>query len=208
MLTLEKSLFFAVPEKGRERVLHPATIVSINDDIHTATLERGDLSLEEEQEVLVYYEIERQFLMQPARIEAVTMGDPNPSIGFVLCGDPVSADQRECYRVPTAFKMLTAAIGPEASCPLVDVSETGFAAIASKTYAIGSQVDVTLRFESKEFTGRAVVASIDAVAEGEGRRYGFYCAGKLSKSDILARGLRAISLAVQREHLQSGRADA
>jgi hypothetical protein len=129
--------------------------------------------LEEGQEVFIYYEINRIFMKQLARIETVTQGDPKTSIRFGTSGHAVSAEDRDCYRVPTAFKELTATVGPEGSCKLLDVSGTGFAVIASEHYRIGELVEVELRYRSEAFSGRACLQSMKQLAEGR-IRYGFY----------------------------------
>ena len=173
MLGADKNLFLSIPDESVVRSLHPGTVVSVEHDIYTAELEEEDVPLEEGQEVFIYYEINRAFMKQLARIEAVTQGDPTTSISFATCGDPVSAEDRDCYRVPTAFKELTVTVGPEESCKLLDVSETGFAVIASERYSIGKVVEATFRFQNEVFTGRACLQSMKKL--GEGRiRYGFY----------------------------------
>jgi hypothetical protein len=149
MLTTDKNLFLSIPNESVRRILHPGTVVSVEHDIYTAELEEEGVPLEEGQEVFIYYAINRICMKQPVRIEAVAQGDPKTSIRFGTSGAPVPAEARDCYRVPTAFKELTVTVGPEESCKLLDISETGFAVIASEPYSIGELVEVTLRFRRR-----------------------------------------------------------
>ncbi len=200
MLSPDKNLFVSLPDGSATVTLHPATVVSIEHDLHTAELEEEDLPLEADQEVFIYFELNRTFMKQSARIESVLAGDPKLSIRFQTTGAPVSAEQRQCLRVPVAFKQLTAQIGPEESCPLLDVSETGFSVFASEDYDMGRVVDVSLRYGVETFSGRVCVQSIKNVGEGR-KRYGFYCVDKRIAPGSLPRGLYVISMAAQREHL-------
>jgi hypothetical protein len=202
MLGADKNLFLSIPNESVLRILHPGTVVSVEHDIYTAELEEEDVPLEEGQEVFIYYEIDHTFMKQPARLETVTQGDPKTSISFATSGAPVSAEDRDCYRVPTAFKGLTVTVDPEKSCDLLDVSGTGFAVTASEHYGIGELVEVALRFRSEAFSGRACLQSMKKL--GEGRiRYGLYCVDQKIAAGSLSRGLHAISLAIQREHLRA-----
>jgi hypothetical protein len=71
MLGADKNLFLSISDASVVRSLHPGTVLSVEHDIDTAELEEEDVPLEEGQEVFSYYEINRIFMKQPARIEAV-----------------------------------------------------------------------------------------------------------------------------------------
>jgi hypothetical protein len=200
MLSPNKNLFVSLPAESVMRILHPGTVVSIEDDVYTAELEEEDLRLKVGQEVLIHYEAKRTFTRQPAEIEAVRQGDPKPAISFAMSGKAVSTDSRGCYRVPLAFKNLTAKVGPEKDCRLLEVSETGFAIIASEPHTIGDIVDATLCYRYGEFSGRACVRSIKELGEVR-KRYGFSCMDKNMADGSLPRGLYIISCAIHRDHL-------
>ena len=95
-----------------------------------------------------------RYYSQTARIVAVMQTGPAPTIGFQFTGEPVSAESREWFRVSTVMAGLTTDFGPEAGCPLLDVSSVGFAVEATQAYKVGDVVTATLRYQSG--TGRRI----------------------------------------------------
>jgi hypothetical protein len=209
MLSLNAGLFFRLPADSEKRVLRPATVTSIEHDVYTAELEEHDLPVEAGQDLLIYHEIRRTFVQQPAHIEAVIApvtdedpeARPHTLVAFRTTGQPVSADSRECYRVSTVMADMVAQVGDEPDCPLLDVSATGFSVLSGQSFDVGSMVDVSLWHEGVRFTGRACVQSLREMSKGR-IRYGFHCAQERSGNSVLAKGLQQISLAVQRQHLR------
>ena len=121
MLNTETKLFLCIPTESPERVLRPAKIVSIENDMFAVEPEEPELALEAGQEILIYYEIKQTFMQQPARIDALLDTEHNPTVGLVTTGEPVSAESRQCYRVSTVMSDLVAGIESQ-DCPLLDVS--------------------------------------------------------------------------------------
>lgn len=204
MLSVDVRAFFQVPNESNERVLHAGTVVSHDDGTFTMQMEEVGAPLEPGTSVLVYCEVDGRFMQQAARIEALNVGEDEtmgPLVGFVTTGNPVSAESRECYRTSTVMTDLTATVGDESSCQLVDVSATGFAVIAAAPYGVGSQVDVTIRYEGKVYAGRASVQSIKDFGPDK-VRYGLHCLECRAQTGELTRGLKQISMNVQREQLR------
>ncbi len=204
MLSPDKNFFVSIPAESEEQVLHPGTVVSVEGKIYTAELEEDDLLTKAGQEVLIYYEVERTFMKELAWIENVIQDDPKPAISFGTSGKPVCTDSRACYRVPLATKNLTANVGLEEGCKLLEVSQAGFAIIASHLLPKGKLIEATLCYGHGEFSGRARVQSVTELGHGR-RRYGFSCVDKKLAHGSLLRGLHVISIAVQRDHLGSSR---
>ena len=100
-----------------------------------AEFEDQELHPEPGLEVLIYSHIEGKFMKQAARIDAV-LASVKRDIRFELTGEPVSAESRDCYRVSTVLTDLTAKLGTEEGCPLLDVSATGFGVAATGRYHI------------------------------------------------------------------------
>ncbi len=204
MLSPDKNFFVSIPAESEEQVLHPGTVVSVEDKIYTAELEEEDLLTKAGQEVLIYYEVERTFMKELAWIQKVIQGDPKPAISFGTSGKPICTDSRACYRVPLAIKNLTANVGLEEGCKLLEVSQAGFAIIASHFLTKGELIEATLCYGHGEFSGRARVQSVKELGHGR-RRYGFYCVDKKMADGSLPRGLHMISMVVQRDHLRGSR---
>ncbi len=204
MLSPSKNLFVSIPAESEEQVLHPGTVVSVEDKIYTAELEEKDLLTKSGQEVLIYYEVERTFMKELAWIENVIQDHPKPTISFGTSGKPICAESRACYRVPLATKNLTANVGLEEGCKLLEVSQAGFAIIASHLLPKGKLIEATLCYGHGEFSGRARVQSVKELGHGR-RRYGFCCVDKKMAHGSLPRGLHVISMAVQRDHLRGSR---
>ena len=204
MLTTGDGLFLQIPNESRQRVLHPATVVNRAEDTFSITLEEG-LTLEPGQDVLLFFENKREFMQQPGHIDTVLPSDSAPILGIRTAGKPVSAESRQCFRVSTIMSILTASVGNLQSCPLADVSATGFSVIAQSPFRIGDVVPVTLAFEDERFPGKACIQSVKDL--GSGRfRFGLHCINDREAGSDLERGLRHISTEVQRQQLRRRRA--
>jgi len=201
MLTTETGLFLRIPDESDERVLHPAKIVDVQDGIYTAQLEEADLPLTAGQTVLVYYEIEQKFMQQAARIDAVMQAEPEAIVGFETIGEPMSAEERQWYRVSTIMADLSAKIDSEESCPVQDVSTVGFAVLARERYLVGTVVTASVHHAGKHYTGSATVQSVREMGDGS-IRYGLACAGDKQGGAELSSCLHTITMAIQRQQLR------
>ncbi len=199
MLSMDGGFFVQIPN-GSKRILHPATIVGTEDETHTAELEENDLPIGDGQEVLIFYDFRREFMQQPARIRRVTH-DPKLVIEFETTGEPVSAESRQYYRVSAVMTGLTATLGSENACPLLDVSRTGFSVVARQSYDLGSFVNAALRYENHQYRDRVCVQSIRDLSRGR-IRYGLHCVGKNRHAGGTPRGLHQISVSLEREQLR------
>ena len=199
MLTMDGGFFVQIPDKSK-RVLHPATMIGMADDVHTAELEENELPFGDGQEVLIFYDFRREFMQQPARIRGVT-NDPKLVIEFETTGEPVSAESRQYYRVSAVMTGLTATLGSENACPLLDVSRTGFSVVARQSYDLGSFVNAALRHENHQYRDRACVQSIRELSRGR-IRYGLHCLNKNRHAGGTPKGLHQISVSLEREQLR------
>ena len=142
MLSPAKNLFVSIPTGSGEQILHPGTVISVEDKIYTVQLEEENLLTKAGQEVLIYYEVERTFMQELAWIENVLQDDPKAAISLGTSGKPICAESRACYRVPVATKNLSANVGLEKGCKLLEVSQAGFAIIASHSLPKGKLIEV------------------------------------------------------------------
>ena len=140
-------------------------------------------------------------MRQPARIDLIADTPSGRTFSFQFTGDAVSGETRQCYRVSTVMAAVTATFGGEENCPVVDVSPTGFAAIAAKQYKTTDVVNATVRFEGETYSGRGRIETAREL--GVARiRYGLHCVDGKATGETLLKGLQQISAAVQRQHLR------
>lgn len=202
MLRSNTGIFLHIPGESTERILHPAVIIGVRGKQYSARAEETALDVEVGREVLIYHEVDRVFMMQTARIEGILQTEPAWMIVFETIGDPVSAESRQSYRVCTAVADLSAKLGSESGCQVLDVSTTGFSAMARRRYPPGAVLAAVMRFEDQQFSGTVTVQSIRSHGPDH-YRYGcqvvtdrLICGGKLAK------GLEQISSTLQHRHLR------
>ncbi len=95
---------------------------------------------------------------------------------------------------------MTARVGREDGCSVLDISASGFAVLAATQHPVGAVVPVTLRHKGTRFTGDACVES--AFPSGRGFRYGMRAVGDEQSGGDLAKGQVHIAMAVQRLQLR------
>jgi hypothetical protein len=201
MLASETKIFLNIPNETKQRILHPATVKEANKRGYTAELEESDVALKAGQDLFIYFELKRRFVKQPARIDAVMQTAPLLVVGFQITGEAMSAESREWFRVSTVMAKLTASVGSESECRLLDVSTAGFAVEATARYEIGQVVPVTLRYQGSQFSGEARIQSVREM--GKGRfRYGLHALEDKTSGGDLRKGQQHISAAIEREQLR------
>ena len=200
--TVPDTVFYLqIADESEERILYPATVQEWNENEYTAGLQKDDLALEAGQEVLVYYEIEREFMKQGARIELDSKTDSTPAFRFELTGEPVSAERRQSYRVSTVMAEVSATFEAEENCPVHDVSATGFAVVASKRYRTATVVDATVRYAGIAVSGKGRIESVRELQPNL-IRFGVHCISDKETGGTLQAGLQKIWTSVQRQHLR------
>ena len=204
MVGLGSAFHFRLPGKSKQRVLHPAKLVLVQpmDDSYSADVEEVDLAVETGQEIIVYFENNRRFMQQPARIDGLDKEGSQLIISFTTTGEPASAESRQHYRVSSVFESgLTAEIDTKRVCLVVDVGVTGFGVIAKEHYSIGNQVDASIEYEGQKYTGNVCIQSFRELCEGR-IRYGLQCASAKTSQDNLTKGLQNMSVKIQQEQLR------
>lgn len=199
MLKTESNIFFKIPDESTEIALHRAKIITTKENLYTAELEEEDLTLENEMGLFIYFEMDRKFTRQAARIISVHRAEPHTSVEFETTGEPVSAENRQTLRISTVGSDLTATFGKEKNCQVVDISPTGFAVYAAKEHQIKSEVDAILYFEGEEYQG--TVAVMAAIPRKNETRYGVYCIDEATSGSTLKNGLGKITMTIQRQQL-------
>ncbi len=201
MLEPETKIFLNLPEGSQRDILHPARIKKAGERGYTAELEEPDPFLRPGLDLLVYYYLEHRFVKQPAHLDSVMQTGPTPLVGFQTTGEPMSAESRDRFRVSTVLSNLTATVGAETECLLLDISSTGFAVEATQRYELGHVVSVTLRFKGRQFNGKARIQSIRELDMGN-IRYGLHAVEDKASGGDLQKGQQHISAAIEHEQLR------
>ena len=201
MPTKDDTIFVRFPNESTNRILHPVKIVETDgSDTLTVKPEDPELPLEAEQELLIYFEKNRKFVQQPAKVEALLEGEEGVVAAMKTVGEPVSAESRQCYRVSTVLSKLTATFDGVDGCSLRDVSVTGFSVLSKKQYKTGQVIDAELRFEGKRYVGKTSIQSVTHM-DDDLTRYGVNCVKAAASPTSLTNGVQKISMAVQRQQL-------
>lgn len=224
MVAIGNAIFLQLPGSSERPVLHPGKVLGLHRETCTVAVEAEDLRIAEGQDVLVYFEKDREFLKQAARIDSAEPGCPDDDdesctgtrsardmiddvaasgliVVFTVMGEPVSAERRETYRVSTVMMNLTTSFGKEAACPILDVSATGFALISTVRYELANMTDATITVDDKTYTGKVSVQSVRDL--GRGRfRYGLHGIDEDRSTGALSKGLHRMSVKAQREQLR------
>lgn len=191
-------LFVQLPSESNARILHGGTVQQVEDGV--ILFKPNDrLALEAGQDIRIYFEHRREFMQQPATVEAVLDDDGPLTLAIRPQGEAVSAENRQCYRVSTIFADLSIELAGE-TCSLTDVSVQGFSLISTKPYKQGQTLPVRLLHEGKVYDGNAQVQSIKDL--GGKTRYGLLCAGKANGPTSLPKGLQQVSMSIQRMQLR------
>lgn len=198
MLAPGFDMFIQLPREDDQRVLNPGTIQEVADGRYTATFNDADLAAEAGQEVIVYFHRGNEFMQQSARIDAVMPTEEQTIIVFETVGEPVSCESRQCFRASTVMAGLTARLGDEDNCQLLDVSATGFAVMAAATHHVGNVLEAELHHDGKNYRGTATVQSVRAM-DHDRIRYGLHVVADKNSGGTLQKGCQHIAMAVQRE---------
>ena len=97
-----------------ERILYPATIIEVRDDLYIVEFEEPHFRPEFEQNVFVFFEYSRNFYQQLTTIlEINETEEGNRQIVLSPVGEAVSAEHRQFYRISTVIAEIHAKIGSE-----------------------------------------------------------------------------------------------
>ncbi len=180
-------------------------VSATTDKGYNVVFEGWAFRVEDGAEALVFYEIDSHFMQQPVRVLSVVEkkihdGENRIRLALETTGDPISAENREYYRVSCYAADVEVQLGDDPEmCEVVDVSETGFAIFADAEYTVGQTLQATLYHNGIPVHGTAVVQSHRPF--GKKNRYGLRALDDERPKTTLKKGLNRIYLAVQREQL-------
>lgn len=194
-------MFLQIPDPSGRRVLRPGKWIEGNGRLRSAKFSEADVNVETGQEAIIFYEINGKFMRQSVRINDVSNYPPSVFVNLRITGQPELAESRQSYRVSTVMVEVTATLGSERNCKVLDVSATGIAVASPHTHEVGEALDVDILYDEKNYVGRVHVATTDKLPQ-QRLRYGLLCVDDQKTNRELIKGLVYINLAVQRLHLR------
>ncbi len=208
MPTPGSTVFVRLPSESKARILHPMKLseVAAGDNLMIQPQEDGltldsTLKLEVGMELLIYFDHNRQFMQQAVKVDAVFDGESGPRFILQTLGSPMSAEDRQCYRVRTSVTNISiSSFGDEPDCPMLDISQTGFAVTSSTSYKIGQVVETKITLEGNVYTGPTSIQSVTELTQGR-YRYGVNCVKTSNPVNPLVNAIHKLSMSVQRQQL-------
>ncbi len=197
MWTNGSDFFVEFPGASNQKILHPGLVRGTQDkSVLFAPTE--SLALEPGQAIRIYFERDREFMQQPATVEAI-LDDHDLIVAVLPLGEPASAEGREYYRVSTVFANLSIEVAAE-RCQLTDISSLGFSVLSQQDHTQAEILDVRIEHESTVYEGKAQIQSVTDL--GGVQRYGLLCVSERSNGATLQKGLQQVSMNVQRTQLR------
>ena len=150
-------------------------------------------------DVNAYGEIRGKFHQQGAIVGEIRQQEPSSVVAFTRVGEPVSAENRQMYRVCVVNSGIRVRIANQDHCNVVDISPSGFAAVADGEFRMGWLVEINLRHEGK------IVAAMARVQERSrsGRTGNFGYGFLVPQNNVTARTmLEQVSHSIQRLQLR------
>lgn len=210
-------LYIRDPDASSQSELIPAQILWDANGQVTIEIESVHKVLGEQEEVLIYYTVDRTFMQQAAKVialadDAKSVDGPLPDdsrhvrtdvpddadltlLTIEPQGAAVSAESRECFRI-RSYTEIFATLNDELSARLADISQTGFAAICDADLPEGSIVRVSLYKDDVSVCGPARIQSKRRTRKGQ-YRYGLLCVERTMQQDC-----GRVAMMVQRENLR------
>jgi hypothetical protein len=149
-------------------------------------------------ETLAYCDVRGKFFQQGVTLTEVRALLSTPTYVFVRVGEPVSAEQRQTFRVSVALSNVIAQVGERKQCQVVDVSPEGIAVITSQGFSIGTTVKIALAHEDNKIAADARIQTIKVLPTGK-VRYGLLVP---NTNPIARKALLKMSMGFQRTQLK------
>jgi hypothetical protein len=197
MLAGGTAMFLLIPSNSKERVLHAGKVIESNAQEFLAEFE-DSLDLQPDADVVAFGEVSGKFYQQGAIVAEIRQAEPKSIIAFRRNGEPVSAENRQVYRVCVITSDIFARLGSEPKCPVADMSAAGLAVIASIEHRLGSTVQLELSYEGQSISAKARIQAIKPLPGGK-FRYGLLVPEKTGNARQL---LQQISMNIQRAQLR------
>jgi hypothetical protein len=197
MLARGSEMFLFIPNDTNNRVLHPGRVVESNANSFVGEFAQP-LRPEPLSAVNAYGDINGTFYQQPAIVADLRQALPTSIIAFDRAGPPVSAENREIFRVCVAMADINAKLESESCCPVMDISPVGLAALSAKEHKLGADVNVVFRYDGWAVSTTARVQTVKERPDGR-FRYGLLALGKNTDAH---RALQQMTMSMQHQQLR------
>jgi hypothetical protein len=147
-------VYLGFDDSSGDRVLQLGIVAAIDQDRCTIEFEASEIPLGVGDERLIYYHQIKKFVQRCVRIEERSEHVPLLRVVMKFIGGVVSAETRQEFRVSAVDAGLAATLDAEEGCTVQDISMSGIGVICRRKHSIGQPLDVTLRCEDNEFSGR------------------------------------------------------
>jgi len=197
MLHNDQNMFLLLPGDSEKRVLQPGKVIESSAPSFSIAFDEP-IELPVGLDTLAFCEVRGKFFQQGASLVEVREGGPASIYVFNRVGDPVSAEQRQTFRVSVAAAQIYAQLGKQKQCLVVDISPEGLAVIADAGLTLGSMQKISTSYEQNTILADARIQTIKILPSGKAR-YGLL----IPSSDAVARKtLLKTSMDFQRRQLK------
>jgi hypothetical protein len=198
MLAAGTEMFLSIPDAANQRALQPGTVI-----------ESGVLGFVAEFDVEMappvgtavdaYGDVRGKFFRQGAQVSEIRAAETKSIIVFTRIGEPVSAENRQTFRVSVISANILAKVGNEKNCPVIDVSPEGFGIVAKRELKPGTVVPIEFEHAGHRVEAPARVQTVKRCIDGK-YRYGFLCTA--GKRGATRTSLQQITSLMQRAQLR------
>ncbi len=183
------------------RSLVAGTALEIGRGGLVATFDESDVELCAGQEITLYFREGRQFQKQDFRVQGIKRGaDRGVRLKLAVCGDKTAGEIRGSERYSTVFEGMTATLGDEPHCLLVDIGEGGMALIAGTKHEPGTSLRLEMWVQEVCYRGSVTVCSVSEAPRGRWR-FGLSCDADADE-DNLRHSLKRLWLTMQMKQLR------
>lgn len=176
---------FVQPPQARPQpgalVLKRGVVREVGDGEARVYIHDGALRLDEAGEISLYYEVEHRLHRHTARVVGTVGQGAGLLVELKMVGEAAPAERRERPRHSMKGSRLTADIGNECMCPVLDVSALGFAVLGRARRTLGEVRRAMMRVNDGEAEGQVRLTSLKKVDRAM-MRCGFECVGEEGES--------------------------
>jgi PilZ domain-containing protein len=197
MLAGGTAMFLLIPSDAKERILHPGKVIESSVQSFVVEFEHP-IDPPPDSDVIAFGEVAGKFYQQGAIVAEIRRTGEHPVIAFRRNGEPISAENRQIYRVSVVAADIFATIAKEPNCPVADMSSVGLAVISAREHRLGSMVQLDLAYEGKSISVKARIQAVKQLPSGK-FRYGLLVPEKTGGA---RQTLQQISMNLQRTQLR------
>jgi hypothetical protein len=178
MLSPEIEAFVQPPQARQEPgalVLKRGVVREVGDGEARVYVHDGALRLDEAGEIALYYEVEHRLHRHAARVVGTVGQGAGLLVELKMVGEAALAERRAAPRKCMKGSRLTADIGNECMCPVLDISACGFAVLGRARRTLGEVRRATMWVGDSDAEGQVRLTSFKRMDRAM-MRYGFECA--------------------------------